>query len=145
MNKTRCKGFSLIELIMVMVIITVGVVGITPLFANSASSLSTNETLQQAAQYAQECAERVMTTRRHPPDGSDKGFDWFATHTFSCGADPSGFTRTANPVGALCTTGCSNGSCPSGMNCRDVNITVTSTTPGLTALNSSIAFQLVYY
>ena len=92
--------------------------------------------MQQAAQYAQECAERVMATRRN------LGFDWFATKTFSCGANPNGFTRTQNPVGALYTGGGSS-ACPNAISCRDVSITVTSTAnPSLT---SAITLLLVYY
>ncbi len=130
----RAFGFSLIELIIVMVIISVGILGMTSLFSNSLKSLSTNETLQQAAQYAQECAENVIATRRN------LGFSWFATNTFSCGTNPSDFTRTQNPVGNLYT---GTGACPTTLNCRDVNITVTSTTT--TTISSSITLMLVDY
>ena len=134
----RAVGFSLIELIIVMVIISVGILGMTSLFGSSVKSLSTNETLQQAAQYAQECAENVMGKRRN------LGFAWFAANTFSCGANPSGFSRTQNPVGSL-YTGTGTGACPSTttLNCRDVSITVTSTTDA--TLSSSITLMLVDY
>jgi len=132
----RAVGFSLIELIIVMVIISVGILGMTSLFSNSLKALSTNETLQQAAQYAQECAENVMAKRRN------LGFSWFATNTFSCGTNPSGFSRTQNPVGNL-YTGTGTGACPTALNCRDVNITVTSTTTA--TLSSSITLMLVDY
>jgi len=134
----RAAGFSLIELIIVMVIISVGILGMTSLFSTSLTSLSTNETLQQATQYAQECAESVMATRRN------LGFSWFASNTFSCGTNPSGFTRTQNPVGSL-YTGNGTGACPSTttLNCRDVSITVTSTTNA--ALSSTITLMLVDY
>lgn len=132
----RAHGFTLIEMVVVMLILSGGMLGITSLFSNTAKSLSTNETLQQAAQYAQECAERVMTTRRN------LGFDWFATNTFSCGANPSGFTRTKNPVGGL-YTGDGSGACPSAIICRDVSITVTSTANS--QLTSAITLLLVQY
>ncbi len=132
----RAVGFSLIELMIVIVIISVGILGMTSLFSTSLTSLSTNETLQQAAQYAQECAESVMTKRRN------LGFSLFAS-PFSCGADPSGFSRTLI-VGSL-YTGTGAGACPSTttLNCRDVSITVTSTTDP--TLSSSITLMLVDY
>lgn len=129
-------GFTLIELVIVMVIISTGLVGIVKLFSSSVTSLSTNETLQQATQYAQECAENVLTTRRN------NGFDWFASNTFSCGADPTGYTRTAAPVGAI-YIGDGTGACPNATNCRDVNITVASTANA--ALSSSVTLLLVDY
>ena len=141
-DKRPSAGFTLIELVIVMVIIAVGLLGMTSLFSNTSTSLSTNETLQQATQYAQECAEKAITTRR------SQGFSWFASNTFTCGTAPTGFNRTANPVSAICTSAsvspdCST--CPSGMNCRRVDITVSSTTPGLTNINSSITLLLVNY
>jgi type IV pilus assembly protein PilV len=134
----RAAGFSLIELIIVTVIISVGILGMASMFSSSVKSLSSNEILQQEAQYAQECAERVMATRRN------LGFSWFASNTFSCGTNPSGFTRTQNPVGSL-YTGNGTGACPSTttLNCRDVSITVTSTTNA--ALSSTITLMLVDY
>lgn len=137
----RADGFTLIELVIVMIVISVGLLGLAGAFSNASSSLSANETLQQAAQYAQECAESAMATRR------DLGFDWFSTNTFSCGSNPSGFIRTLNPVGAI-YTGVSSGSCnshnpcpcPNGISCRDVDITVTKG-----SLYSSISIMLVDY
>lgn len=136
----RSGGFTLIELVIVMVVISAGLVGITATFGNASKSLSTNEAVQRAAQYAQECAERALATRR------DLGFAWFATNTFSCGGNPSGYTRTV-AVGNIYTgpvSGACNGNnpcpCPSGITCRDVAIAVSN---GL--LSSSITVMLVNY
>lgn len=130
-------GFTLIELVIVMVIIAVGLLGMTSLFSNSSTSLSTNETLQQATQYAQECAEKAIATRRN------NGFA--ATASFSCGAAPTGFTRTAGITTYDSTAGCNGHTpcpCPSGgtNNCRDITIAVASG-----ALSSSITVMLVNY
>ena len=144
----RAHGFTLIEMVVVMLIISGGMLGITSLFSNTAKSLSTNETLQQATQYAQECAERVMATRRN------LGFDWFATNKIdaatqtSCSTNPSGFTRTVklNPLFTATPnyyTGTGSTACPNGTNCRDVSITVTSTANA--SLTSAITLLLVYY
>ena len=134
-NVRPAAGFSLVELVIVIIVISVGLLGIASLFSISAKSLSTNEVLQQATQYAQECAELAIARRRN------SGFAWFANNTFSCD-NPTGFTRTTNPVGNV-YTGTSTGACPNGISCRNVNITVTSTTD--TALYASITIMLVNY
>lgn len=138
------RGFTLMEMVTVMVIISIGVLGLTRLFGSTRNSLSANETVQQATQYAQECSESVMTVRRN------QGFAWFASNTFSCGAAPSGFTRTNNPVGATYTgtsSGACNGHtpcpCPNTVSCRDVVITVTNATN--TAYSSTVTLMLVDY
>ncbi len=128
----RAAGFSLIELMIVMVIISVGILGMTSLFSTSLKSLSTNETLQQAAQYAQECAESVMATRRN------LGF----SSSFSCGTGATtGFSRILT-LGTLYT---GTGACltTTALNCRNVLITVTSNNDP--ALSSSITLMLVDY
>ena len=131
-----------------MVVVTGGMMGISSLLSNSATSQTTNEQLQLAAQYAQECAERVLAQRRN------LGFDSFlstdspappataTTNTFTCGANPTNFTRTTNPVG-LMYPGTTTSACPNLMTCRNVNITVTSTANA--AITSSITLMLVYY
>jgi prepilin-type N-terminal cleavage/methylation domain-containing protein len=129
----RASGFTLIELAMVMILIGIVAASLMANFSESAQSLNTNETLQQATQYAQACAERVMATRH------DQGFDWFATNTFTCGTAPSGFTysdSTSTPklVGDPYT----GGACPS--TCRDININVTSG-----SLSSSVYIMLADY
>lgn len=146
----RAAGFTLIEMVLVMLVISVGLLGLTGLFSNTVKSLSTNEILQQAGQYAQECAEQVITARRDPT----KKFTWFDTNTFSCG-NPSNFTRTvavsplisATPNYYTGNNGTCNGHtpcpCPNGINCRDVTITATSTAN--TALSSVVTLLLVDY
>ncbi|MBK6907071.1 MAG: prepilin-type N-terminal cleavage/methylation domain-containing protein [Rhodocyclaceae bacterium] len=131
-------GFSLIEVIIIMVLIIVGMLGMNSMFGTTMASLNTNEDLQRATQLAQECAERVLAQRRN------NGFDSFGTATFTCnpgGANPAGYTRTANPVGATYT---GDGTpCPNTMTCRDVSITVTSTSNP--SLSSTVDLMLVYY
>ncbi|NJD36058.1 MAG: type II secretion system protein [Betaproteobacteria bacterium] len=144
MKSHRQPGFTLIELVFVMIIISVGLVGLISLFSSSATSLSTNETLQKATQYAQECAEKLMSTRR------SNGFSWFETNTFNC-SNP--FTTTVTGNGATDTytsttgvgaNGVCNGHspcpCPTGLTCRDIGIEVRSG-----SLYSSITVMLVNY
>ena len=138
-------GFTLMELVMVIVVVGVGLVGLTPLFDVAATSLSTNERAQQAAQYAQECAERVLATRRAST------FGWATSTSINASLCNS---TTDSPAGQLppmaagyarsvdVTTISGTGSpCPSGTdNCKNVLVTVTS--GGLT---SSITVMLVDY
>lgn len=134
----RLSGFTLIELVIVMIVISVGILGLTAVFSNTSRSLSANETLLRAAQYAQECAERAIATRR------DFGFDWFATNTFSCGTNPSGFTSAVSVGNTYSGTGISPDPCPSGVNnCRNIGVTVTSTANA--SVSSSITIMLANY
>ncbi len=142
MSANRQAGFTLIELVIVMVIISVGLLGLTSLFSNTSTSLSTNETLQQATQYAQECAERAIATRRR----DQEGFAWFAANTFTCGTTaPTGFVYNDSgpPLVGDLYDGTGN-PCPSGtLNCRNINVRVTSTAD--TSLYSAITVMLVNY
>jgi len=124
-------GFTLIELVMVMIIIGVVSAGLVTLLSNTSKAMSVNETLQQATQYAQECAERAVAKRQ------EVGFNSFPSN-FSCG-NPTGFTRSV-VVGNVYT---GTGACPSGINCRNVTITVTSSANS--ALNSPITIMLADY
>ncbi len=141
MTTHRTDGFTLIELVIVMIIVSVGVLGLVLAFSNASKSLSINETLQQAAQYAQECGESAMVTRRN------QGFAWFATNTFSCN-NPSNFTRTVSvntytgPASGACN-GNNPCPCPSGVACRDIAIEARSTLN--TSIYSSIVVMLVNY
>lgn len=146
MSTNRQYGFSLIELVIVMIIISVGLLGLAGMFGNVSTSLSTNETLQQATQYAQECAEKLIATRR-----SNDGFTQFKSNgSFSCGSNPSGFTRLPNdaaPDTGSTYTGvvgtCNSHTpcpCPVDVLCREIPITVTSG-----SLSSSVTVMLVDY
>lgn len=129
----RDRGFTLIELVAVMIVISVGLLGLASLFSNSSTSLSTNETLQRVTQYAQECAERAIATRR------DLGFADASISSSLCDslALPAGFTRS---VGVTTYNG-TGSPCPSGTNnCKDVLVTVANGT-----LSSAITVMLVNY
>ena len=138
-------GFTLIELVIVMLVISVGLLGLTPLFSNTSKSLTTNEDLQRTTQYAQQCAEQVLTTRRESTFAS---FAIDATSGSACSSTPDvGYTRTAG-VGtpySYNAAGCNGNSpcpCPSGgtNNCKNVTITVAKG-----ATSSSITVMLVDY
>lgn len=84
------RGFSLIELIIVIVVVSIAAVVLLQLFTGVAESLASNEDIQTASQLAQECGEHVMAVRRDPKTG-------FAAVTNSvCDVLPAplpGFTR----------------------------------------------------
>ena len=137
------RGFTLIELVVVIVVVGVGLVGLTPLLNVAATSLTINETAQQAAQYAQECAERVLAIRRAPT------FDWATSiNTSLCNSTTDSPAGQLPPMAAgyarsvRVTTISGTGSpCPSGTNnCKSVLVTATNG-----ALSSSITVMLVDY
>ena len=87
------RGFSLIELIVVIVVVSIAAVVLLAQFGGIAKSLGSNEDIQAAAQLAQECSEYVMAVRRNPTQG-------FAAVTDTvCDVLPAplpGFTRTVD-------------------------------------------------
>ena len=134
------RGFTLIELVIVMLIISAGLLGIASLFGNTSSALSTNEGLQQATQYAQECAERVVGIRRSSGFGSSSISSTMCNTTADTPAGllppmATGFTRsvaitTYNGTGSPCPTGTAN--------CKNVVVTVTKA-----PLSAAITIMLV--
>ena len=63
------RGFSLIELIVVIVVVSVAAAVLPAFFGGIAKSLGTNEDIQTAAQLAQECSEHILAMRRNPAVG----------------------------------------------------------------------------
>jgi Tfp pilus assembly protein PilV len=121
----QSQGFTLIELVIIMVMISAGVIGMSSMFSVSSTSLTTNEVRQQMTQYAQECAERVLATRR------SSGFASISISTTMCNtpampAMDTGFTRTVT-IGSSYDNGTAV-RCPLGtttaINCKDLTITV---------------------
>lgn len=125
------RGFSLIELVIIIVVISIGAVTLLSLFGNSSTALSTNETLQRVTQHAQECAERALQKSR----ADAAGFASVDNTVCDALTLPGGFSRTA-----IVTTISGTGTpCPSGTNnCKDVAITVSSS-----GLSSSVNVMLV--
>lgn len=69
MNRPLCKGFSLIELIIIIVVVSIAAVGMLALFGGVGLSLAINEDTQTAAQLGQECSEHILAARRNPKIG----------------------------------------------------------------------------
>ena len=128
-------GFTLIEMVLVMIVISVGLLGLTSLFSENVRGLVINEGSQQVAQYAQECAERVIAVRR------DSGFASGSIGSTMCdtlGALPGGFARTVSVPATY--TGNTTSACPNNVTCRNVTVSVSNGT-----VSSVITVMLVNY
>jgi type II secretory pathway pseudopilin PulG len=144
----QSQGFTLIELVIIMVLISAGVLGMSSLFSISSTSLTTNEVRQQMTQYAQECAERVLATRRSGGFASvSSNAMCNTTADTPAGLLPAmatGFTRAVS-IGSSYINGSGTERCPIGTNtpidCKDVTITVSHS--GLS--DATITVMLVNY
>ncbi len=114
------RGFSMIELIMVVVIIAIAVVGIGAAFAHVSRSLALNEDLQRTWQVAQECAEHIVS-RTRAPRGHYAVVAAASPSTECNGLAAAGFSRVVN-VTTMATGGTSL--CAAGWACKRVQITV---------------------
>jgi prepilin-type N-terminal cleavage/methylation domain-containing protein len=134
----RESGFTLIELVLVMLVISAGLLGLTKLFSRTSTALSTNETLQQAAQYAQECAEQVILKRR------EKAFLWADITPTMCDTNApltgTGFARTVTVNGFVVGTSDPPSACPNARSCKNISILVTKGT-----VNANVTLMLVDY
>ena len=128
----------MIELVLIMLVISGGLLGIASMFGNTSGALSTNETLQQAAQYAQECAEQVILTRR------EKTFAWTDITTTMCDTNApltgTGFARTVTVPDTFDIGDASSTPCPETRSCKNITIVVAKGT-----LNASATVMLVDY
>ena len=133
MIRPLCKGFSLIELIIVIVVVSIAAVGMLALFGGVGRSLSINEDTQTAAQLGQECSEHIMGARRNP----NLGFG--AIDNAICDLLPAplaGFTRkvtvtdlTTSPPCTVTSTG----------TCKQVEVSISATTTNQTVFTFMIA------
>jgi len=133
------SGFTLIEVVLLMLVISFGLLGIASMFGNTSKALSTNETLQQAAQYAQECAEQVILKRR------EKTFAWADIAATMCDTNASlagtGFSRTVTvPNDVVIGTGDATSACPNTRSCKNIRIQVAKG-----SLNADVTVMLVDY
>jgi prepilin-type N-terminal cleavage/methylation domain-containing protein len=137
----RPSGFSLIELIVVIVLISVGLLGLSRLTGGLGKAMYGTADLQTMSQYAQECAERVISTRR------ESGFASGPLTSTLCDPSPASYVRTltlsTNYIGIASTP-----ACPLGATCRDATVKVCagSVSPcPTTAQSTSVTFMLVQY
>ena len=129
------KGFSIVELIMVIVIVAIAAVAIGAGFARVSRSLALNEDVQRTAQVAHECAEHILS-RARPPRGHYDAVAAAAPSTECNGIAAAGFTRTVN-VNAMATGGAL---CAAGWNCKWVEIRVSKG-----SAEANVKFMIVRY
>lgn len=135
------RGFSLIELVIVLVLISVGLLGLSRLGAGLSSRLFGAADLGAMSQLAQECAERVVNVRR------DSGFASTLLTSTLCDPTPASYVRTLT-LPATYVGGATTPACPTGATCRDVTVKVCagSVSPcPAAAPSASVAFMLVQY
>jgi prepilin-type N-terminal cleavage/methylation domain-containing protein len=130
------RGFSVIELIMVIVVVAIAAVAIGGAFASMSRSLALNEDLQRASQVAQECAEHILS-RTRPPRGHYAAVAAAAPSAECNGLAAAGFNRTVN-VTAMATGGTSL--CAAGWACKRVQVSVSK---GAAAVE--VNFMIVQY
>lgn len=133
------RGFTLIELVGVIVIVSVGMLGVASLLSTTNQVMARATDEQVLSQYAQECAETVLKTRRIYGSAST------LITTTMCNPAPTNYVRTVSiPTAYL---GTATSACPSGISCRDVTVTVCagSTSPCPATAAASVTLTLVTY
>jgi prepilin-type N-terminal cleavage/methylation domain-containing protein len=132
------RGFTLIELVIVIVVVAIATVAIGSAFAYIARSQRLTIDLMAATQIAQECAAHVVGLARHP--GSYAAVAPIASPSTVCNALPAidpAFTRVVN----VSTMAAGGALCSAGWACKRVEILVTRAGRDLVALD----FMLVNY
>lgn len=114
------RGFSLIELVMIIVLLGVGLTGLMAMFSRSVGSIDDNTGIQAGAQLVQQCAEHILGTRRQTLNGYA-----LITNAVCNGLAPVGFSHTVT------VTALAGGVCPGGLACSQVQITANQ---GVTAI-----------
>ncbi len=124
------RGFSLIELIMVVVLLSLLAVAMVPMLGQTSSGLLANRDTQAAAQLAQECAEYLLQLRRST--GYNLG------GVTNCSALPAlnGF----GPPAVSITDPYAGDGCPAAASCKLVSVAATYGTG-----TAAIKFMLVNY
>ncbi len=121
----RACGFTLIELALVIALVGAGFVALMPLFSTAVRALSAGDLQQQVAQYAQECGEAIIGTRRVSGYGDVRLTDLSVCDGIVCSGGGictgTGFSRT------LATVADTSGACPTDVSCTIFSIRVAST------------------
>ena len=129
------RGFSLIELIMVVILLSLLAVAMVPMVGQTSGGLLANRDSQAAAQLAQECAEYLLQLRRS--NGYNLGgviTDCSALSTLDGYGPPS--VAITDPYDAAAVAGCPSVTA----SCKLVTVTSTYAT-GTAVIN----FMLVDY
>lgn len=109
----RNRGFSLVELVMIIVVLSLGAAGLTTLYGQLGGSVEVTADVGIAAQVAQGCAEHVLAQRR---TNTSVGYTGIASG-MCAGLGFGGFTVTD------VATVYSGTGCPGGAQCKQVVVT----------------------
>jgi prepilin-type N-terminal cleavage/methylation domain-containing protein len=123
----RARGFTLVEMIMVIVLLAIAGAGISSLQGNLFTGASSVKDMQVRTPIMLECAEQVLAVRRFTEDGY-AAVNTAAFGTNLCGGmtAPSGYTVPSVTI----TEGYTGPACPSGSsNCKLVVISQNGMTP----------------
>lgn len=123
MNNDR--GFSLIELIMIIVLLGIGLTGLMAMFGRSTIGMADDAAIQTGTQLVQQCAEHILGQRRRHPGGTVAGYNSIdATSCNSLPAAPTGYSLAAlvvtNPYAA--------GACAGLTTCQRIEISANGPT-----------------
>lgn len=128
----RQRGFTLIEVVLVIIILSVASVPLFGLFSQAGISMLSNESVQTATQLAQERAEHLLAIRRN---------QGYAAADVSVGlvenltGNYSGYTRTTTVDAAY-----TGSDCPA-LTCKQLTVAVTESGQTL----AEVSFVLVDY
>jgi prepilin-type N-terminal cleavage/methylation domain-containing protein len=136
MNRAQ-KGFTLIEMVLVIIIISVASVPLFSLFSQASISLLSNEAIQTAAQLAQERAEFVLSRKREL--GLNGPVAELAVGTIP--ENLAGNFDTFNRSTVITSLPGGTGGCPTVAPCKQVAVSVDAGGPTL----AQITFLLVDY
>ncbi len=112
---SRHRGFSLVEMIMILVLMGIASVPLMTMFGRSVGGQESDVAIQTAAQLVQACGEQVLGIRRR----ETSGYDLIATTSCSGLTAPAGYSLAALTV----TDPYTGGACPAGATCKRVQIT----------------------
>lgn len=109
------RGFSLIELLLVIMLLSIISVALVTMFGQLAGKVDINHDINAAAQMAQECGEYLLSQRRENGYGMSSISDCIALPSFN-GNSPAAVTVTDPYSGA---------GCPASASCKLFNINAT--------------------
>ena len=129
------RGFTLVEVMMVLVVLSMAAVGIAGLQGNLFSNQASVSALQVRTQLQTECAEQILATRRYSSDGYTTIASGTSYGTNICG-DLTALSGYSVPSVAV-TDPYTGTACPSTASCKLVVISQTGAT--------SLTLMLVNY
>ncbi len=146
---SRCRGISLIELIIAIVILGIAASLVTAGLITMAAGISVDQDIQGATRLAQSCAEHILAFRRPQWSSADASARWTQITTgasstiCNSAANDAAYTRTVSvtdpPV--------ANPPCPSATagTCKLVTVTYAKTLIGGKSYSTSVNFLLTRY